>query len=346
MFFRSFNFMNTNLVSIRVNHRLFSNVIIGEKEVRQIINSSENLIHAESRLNDFVSTILRKKTERAERGSVSNSLMVKHRRIRNVTISTIGGVHQNENEILALYENIQANTWRDSRKPLTEEDHVGIEIEMLSLLSTNQLGTIATGLGLKQYLSIGSDGSIKLDNNSQNAVELRLCIPQSKLELILAKVQVLLSKAQAVVNKSCGLHIHLDMRKFLGKGDNRIEEVYENLKKGIPLIKKSIDPDRLNSKWCRFTTSKTVLSAQYATSRYRAINMKSLYKYKTIEIRAFQGTVNTDEILQYVMLLNKIVATKSPYKRATSNMKTLEKLYGKQVLDFVKSQSIKYNNVA
>ena len=343
MFFSNFNLMSGGkMVSVHVNHRLFSRVVVSQAEVMQIIKSSIDLGEAEFRLNNVVSAILRLKTERADRKSVANSLMVRHRRVRNMTSTTVAGVHIQENSILAMHESFQANTWRDSRKPTTEEDHVGIEIEMLSKLSTTQLGAVATSLGLKPYLSIGQDGSIKLDNSSQTAIELRLCIPQSKLELILAKVQVLLSKAQAVVNKSCGLHIHLDMRNH-GK---RIEEIYDNLKKGLPLIKKSIDPSRLKSQWCKFTTSPTAQSAIYAGTRYRAINMRSLSKYKTIEIRAFQGTVNTDEILQYVMLLNKIVATKSPYKRATSNMKTLEKIYGKQVLDFVKSQSIKYNNVA
>jgi hypothetical protein len=264
-------------------------------------------------------------------------------RIGTVDRLLIGKVRHQKNFFLNFQKILDKNAWKDSKKPLSTEKHYGLEIELFTEKSFTDIATIASELRLKNHLAIGSDGSIRPDKSGELGYELRLCIPKSELEKVLAKVEILLNKIEAKVNKSCGLHVHFDMRNT---SNDKIEEIYQNIKLGMPLLKKSVDPQRLKNTYCKFSMSSNSRIARVSGTRYKAINMTALQRYSTIEVRAFQGTTDTNLIYNFIVMMDKIMETKSPFKRAPSSFKTLEKIYGKQVVDFVKQQENKYKQVA
>ena len=253
----------------------------------------------------------------------------------------VGGVRLEPNFFSNVYEGHIFESFRKDKKPLTDEKHFGIELEMFCALDFNGIARVAKKIGLEPYLTIKRDGSIRPSENEEGH-ELTLCIPQSQLEKVLAMTEVLLRNINAKVNKSCGLHVHLDMRNTT---EVEQEIVYSNLKKGMKLIKKSVHPNRLTNMYCKFSTSKTFHEAKYR-NRYRAINCSAIRKYGTIEIRAMQSTTDTNEIYEYVMMLSKIAFTKNDYTRAVSSKKKLIDLYGQSVLSFVERQELKFRQAS
>lgn len=258
------------------------------------------------------------------------------------SVTLIGGVHQESNTILNLYTARQGRVWEDAKYPKTEEFHYGIEIELTTNASKEELMRHASALNLKPYLQIKRDGSIRPTLDSREGFELCLCIPESKLHSVMNDMQKLLDLIKAKVNNSCGLHIHLDMRHA---GDDRSKqwEAYLNLKMGQNIIKRSVSKSRHSSKWCRWTTSTDISSARRASSRYRAINALSLFGKKTIEIRAFQSTTDCADIVTYCLMLRKIMLTKNPLKRASNSQATLARIYGYDVVRMMRNMETKYN---
>jgi hypothetical protein len=257
--------------------------------------------------------------------------------INGINVVRIGGVHRESGVFLGLQELKNLARWEETKKPFTEERHVGLEIELISPLKKPTIILIASELGLKNYMALKSDGSIRSDYG-MHGHELCFVVPMSELEKTLAKIQVLLNRINAKVNDSCGLHVHLDMRKT---NKEQREETFLNLKKGLNVIKNVVSPRRLKNRFCRFRMADS-FDNQSLMGRYYAVNTRAFSKYETIEIRAFHGTVNTDEIYQYVMALDKIAFTKNDRKRATKSEKILSKIYGQSVVDFMKSQKQKF----
>jgi hypothetical protein len=115
----------------------------------------------------------------------------------------------------------------------------------------------------------------------------------------------ILNDYNAYVNKTCGLHVHLDVRhlkpakaKLMGRRLNR----------ALPVLKYLVDKSRHNNSYCNLGMSGFSRNAD----RYYAINMTSYFKFKTIEVRLHGGSTNFDKIKSWIEILQFVSARPMP----------------------------------
>jgi hypothetical protein len=198
----------------------------------------------------------------------AESLYKRHERRKNIKI----------NDFVALSFIDKIKTLELSPSNYKYDRAIGIEIECY-------------GSYLKEKLPIWArekqDGS--LDNGG---VEFALLLKRSELEMRLHKFCSLLYNHK--VNKRCGLHIHLDQRN---KTEKEVIKLAKHLDKWLSALKEFLPLSRRENNYCKFGVSR------FNGSRYRAVNVCSFAKYKTLEIRVHSGTTDYTKIISWIRLL-------------------------------------------
>ncbi len=224
-----------------------------------------------------------------------------------------GYVHAESGSILKIYQKNKFRRVFDNKKPLTSESHVGIEIEFYCQKSKDEIAMKL--LPLVEYATLKDDGSISRPDSSYTTHELTLCIPESKKSQVLKQACDILKEIEAKVNKSCGLHVHLDMRQ------RNKELVYANLVTTQNLLYKINPASRSGNRYCKRTRQKVMHLALYRGDRYKGINAQAWRKFNTIEVRIHSGTVDYTKINNWCDILlsivneteyNKLVLTRAP----------------------------------
>lgn len=231
-----------------------------------------------------------------------------------------------------------------SYRPQTKAKHIGIEIEMVSPISKELVAVALVNAGLDSYVKVGYDESIDTedydiydDNDSGNhGLELRVLCKQSEVKFVITKLTKILKELDCYVNSSCGLHVHLDMRH------RDIITSYINLAAAQGLLYSVTNTSRRNSYYCSPVTysdySKYVERKEIPIPR-SGINLNSLSKYNTIEIRIHEGTLDSNEIINFVKLLTCIVDRKT----ATNGWRILKnKALPKATLNYVNKRIKEY----
>lgn len=155
------------------------------------------------------------------------------------------------------------------------------------------------------YAKIVSDASI--EGGLGNEVVMP---PASELG-DLQRVCRALRAAGASVNKSCGLHVHIDAAGITPRHAYRIGLNYYRLR---ALINKGLAPSRRANQYCRVVQPSLLTdSGSWASllrgvaSRYEAVNYKAYERHRTIEFRQHQGTINFAKIRRWVLFLQSLV---------------------------------------
>ena len=211
--------------------------------------------------------------------------------------------------------------------PGNNNNHVGIEIELLSPFDSYGIERKINDLGLQKIVEVGADGSIETDVDCEccqgegyyydddgyendcsecselQGHELKVITTQKNLKATMIRVGQLLKAIKAQVNASCGLHVHLDMR-------NRTPQLAAaRLLNSQSLLLKSVPHDRRENTYC-MPVNKIYKSPDMIMNipKYHAIHTEECYKYlKTIEVRLHEGTVDWKEIYNWCKLLISIV---------------------------------------
>jgi hypothetical protein len=221
--------------------------------------------------------------------------------ILNKFVSMVGGVHTEKETFLKLYKEKLNRILDVSKKPMSEEAHVGIEIEFF--LPDEYLKLFQGELVSSKYakmLALGSDASLTSTWSGYLGKELRICAPASKLHEVLTFVSDKIRAYDGRVNASCGLHVHLDARKVTGYLP---ETMYKNLLTCQAQLYKLVPSSRRKNKYC---TRSKVTDYGYTRSRYKAINSRAVWKYQTLEVRLHSGTIEAEKIEAWVRLLRTI----------------------------------------
>jgi hypothetical protein len=230
--------------------------------------------------------------------------------------------------------------------PTTKTDkYLGIEIEFIVPVDADLKKKL---LPYAKHVSLGFDGSINTsefnrdrdhdiddcpnpddcteehENNNEGyeGRELRILVKTSELSAVLVPICDVLNSVGAVVNKSCGLHVHFDMR---GTTNEERDEVYYKLYKSLPLLMAIVPESRRKNQYC---VKNSRSKPSYRSSRYRMINVAAYHEHQTFEIRLFNSTTNADKIINWIELLQKIMAGPS----MTRCPKTFEKVQSKWLL--------------
>lgn len=188
--------------------------------------------------------------------------------------------------------------------------------------------------------TIMSDASV----NSQGGQACEFVTPKCNYEDIETVQECIraLRRAGAKVDRSCGLHIHIDGANhtaqslknlaftFRAKQDlifkavaperianNYCKPLTDDLVDNIKKIKK-LDGDKMKDAWYNTYADFRDTSAHYHASRYHALNYHSLWYRGTVEFRLFNSTLHAGEVRAYLNLCLAMSAAAINAKRASA----------------------------
>lgn len=201
-------------------------------------------------------------------------------------------------EIFKRKRDIFGNYSISPSKAIKDGTSLGVEIECFIPLSLEALRSTfkeryPNGL---PNIRVARDGSIDADEGYSD-FEFRILTNTNDLSN-LKEFCAFLRTIGARVNKSCGLHVHLDARAY----DNAPTGMVNKLRHALPILNAMVPSSRINNNYCR---------ADVSTSgeRYAKINKESFKKHKTIEVRLHSGTTDFVKIESWIRILHSIAFT-------------------------------------
>ena len=210
----------------------------------------------------------------------------------------------------AFMKKIRQEMTRSNKSPTTNDLYIGIEIELAAKENRDQLCDVLFDAGLGKYVTVKDDGSIgdssrqsgvvsKLRDTHPNPHEICVLVKQSEFEEVMTKLcKALNERLSVAVDKTCGLHVHLDMRT------RDVVKSFANLVLSQQFLYGMLPAQRRSSRY-----SYPVKGHQWRDldSRYHGINQQAYRKYKTLELRMHSGTTNATKIINWTKLLIAIV---------------------------------------
>jgi hypothetical protein len=162
-------------------------------------------------------------------------------------------------------------------------------------------------------INIGEDGSIDTpDDDEWIALEARVLTSIDDTSNLEAFCK-LLNEVGAEVNKTCGLHVHLDMRDY----ERRPATVVKRLARAIPLLKAMVPSSRVDNQYCRHDVGSESNEGRH-DSRYAIINDAVAFdKFGTIEVRLHSGSINFTKINNWIRILYSIARTEGSVSAPT-----------------------------
>lgn len=202
--------------------------------------------------------------------------------------------------------------------------YIGLELEFCAPIAELDFAVKLWKAGVDKFAQMKKDGSLR-PKMGEYGYELAILLPESNYKQSVRKLCKILEEVGARADdRRCGLHVHIDMRKRRKK-----DVVYNNFVACQNVLFSFLDPSRRDNEFCR-----TVASRSFPTKftnereeRYKTINAASYYKYKTLEIRMHEGSVNYQQIINWMGLLVKISNRKTRVKSDINELTTLKKRF-------------------
>jgi len=194
---------------------------------------------------------------------------------------------------------------------------VGFELEFLHCLSDLPF--------VGPFGHLKSDGSIKA-TAAKGGYPREFASRIARGDTLLSQVTSVcdaLKASQSYSNRSCGFHVHIDMRTVTASQRKQIEYwwfLYE------PIFFAMVRQQRRKNTYC--TSVKLEGRFRPEHTRYQALNTSAYSKHKSYEFRLHHGTVNSTLIRKWILLLLRFV-TKAI---AAPVLITDERLTGRQLL--------------
>lgn len=228
--------------------------------------------------------------------------------------------------------------------PINEGPWIGVEIECLIPYQTGVEGQSDLKRLFQdrkvQFSSIKSDGSIHAEDG-YFGVEITVLTRLDRPET-LRKVCSILNEIRARVNRSCGLHVHLDARpiKRLSETDRKreLKRISRNFERSLPVLLRMVPESRRSNTYCMPRVSKL------NGSRYCAVNMTAFQKYKTIEVRLHSSTTSFDKIIQWAQLVHSIMhAPTIPVRCSDINDLETHIKISAELMEYVAQRTARFN---
>lgn len=142
------------------------------------------------------------------------------------------------------------------------------------------------------------------------------------------------------VNKSCGFHVHHEIKDLNHKALDNLYRIYNKYEEAV--IQKLLPKSRSEVIWCtplnradgrvnrnksimdRVNDSKTLeeflrnvgeTHINRSNIRYHSLNLNSFIKYGTIEFRHHSGTLDFEKIKMWILLTHKMIETATTKKK-------------------------------
>lgn len=298
-------------------YKAFSRKDLGEEHTTSLNPNTDELMTALQRLKQDL------RDERRRRRQIRNEYFIHNE---------FG--HWLNRQLQKTYGSLDEN-----KRPRTEDRYLGIEIECI-IPTDSDIKKLM--LPLAKYVSLAHDGSIDASefndesgcdcgdpddcsedhgSNQYEGREIRVLVKESELNTVLPKICSVLDEIGAKVNKSCGLHVHFDMRwaNYEQRGT-----IYSKLYHSLPLLTQIVPKTRRKNTYCTRNRRST---PNYNGRRYKMINVASYNKHHTFEIRLFNSSTNAHKIINWINLLQGIMKSEI-YLRCPSSFKKAKALWG------------------
>lgn len=187
---------------------------------------------------------------------------------------------------------------------------LGIEFECVGPIDRPDL--IAK---LPMWTRCVSDGSIRAGAGNYGH-EIRALLDRQTAEPRLHRLCKIMADAGLSVNRSTGLHIHLDARNIPTEAE--AVRVARLMDAWLFALRELVPASRRENSYSKFGVS--------TRDRYRAVNVMAWNTHRTIEVRLHSGTVDYTKTLAWIRLLETIRAVARKPKPASSCLATLDQL--------------------
>ena len=195
-------------------------------------------------------------------------------------------------------------------KPFAYNNCVGLEFETYGSIKRDTLAE-----SLPYWTRVVSDGSIRPNTPGTDGHEIRVLLDRTTAEPRLFRLCERMQKLGLRVNRSCGLHIHLDARA--SSSFDEVVRVGRIMDAWLYALRELLPASRRGNDYCKFGIG--------TNDRYRAVNVSSWGKHRTIEIRCHSATLDYTKVVAWLRLCELIRAMpKKP--KAASCIATLEQL--------------------
>jgi hypothetical protein len=224
-------------------------------------------------------------------------------------VEMIGGVYTEANTYGLAFERMMKNAFDLPKKPLNPKaTYVGIEIELVYRGDIEVLKKLMADERLHRNVTITRDDSVQPCHNNRGykGIELQVLAQTTEVAAVLAKIQKVIDNplVDGYTNRSCGLHVHVDMR------NRNLALVYKNLVRVQSLLRGSQPYGRANNIHCRINESEVFnfKKVNQREDRYWVINGHAFNDHKTLEIRTHEGTTSASEILNWTLFVDAIAS--------------------------------------
>lgn len=215
---------------------------------------------------------------------------------------THGKVYAEEGLILKAHVKKNMHALLDCKTPKTQKRYIGIELEFCAPIKEENFAVKLFQRGIHKYAQLKQDGSLR-PKEKEYGFELAILLEESNYKKGLKKITDLLKSVNASAkDRRCGLHVHLDMRK------RDKDLTYNNLVACQYALLSIVDPSRYNNEFCKLVKDRkfpTEFTGE-RQERYKTINAAAYYKYRTLEVRMHEGSIDFNEITNWVDLLIKL----------------------------------------
>jgi hypothetical protein len=198
-----------------------------------------------------------------------------------------------------------------------------------------------------QTWKITSDGSI----HGERAFELVSPILQGEAGLEQLKIVCEVLKAKrAKINKTCGLHVHLDATNFELNTWKKLYHNYATLEETIDSFMpnsrrannnhfcKSMRITNWESKYKNARDLRHLQSSLGVNSRYFKLNSQSFWRHKSVEFRQSAGTIEFEKISNWVKFLARLVEFSKARTIEQGNWDSLNTFCDGELVNFLQAR--------
>lgn len=231
----------------------------------------------------------------------------------NYSVIMCHGVHVENDCFVNAIKRVQRVRLQREKKPTNNTAKwCAIEIEFIAAGDESVVLDALANAGLGAVAHLKEDGSLSGTEERPNEYELVLCAELDRMPEYIARACKVLRREDidGSVNKTCGLHIHLDMRNY------DVSRAYRNLVYSYDgLLSKLVPKTRIDNTYCKPPETSDFEDACSEDDRYRAINACAYSRHNTLEVRIFAGSVNAEKITQYLRVVSSIAYAPKTLRR-------------------------------
>lgn len=218
------------------------------------------------------------------------------------TVRKAGAVFAYCGQIASIHAEKRCSTLAKPKKPASDKAHISIEIECI-VPDKHEVALQLSQDHHYKYVQIKSDASIDVyDDDDDDGIEVVICAPIKIYKAVVERVCAVLDEAGAYVNRTCGLHVHLDMRK------RSLKKAYERLYAVMHHLYAIHPTTRQENRYCEPNPQSYDLTRARRGhgSRYYGLNAAAYAVHKTLEIRIASASTDAQKIIEWADLLRTV----------------------------------------